>query len=379
MRKIAFACLLVLFLTGSLLPETGSKDKLSTINKEIAQINAKLGNLKKDEKSILNDIYRIELNYEKAVIENNKLKMQLRNMQEKINKKSSEKRQLENEIALSKKNLKKILRILYKLGGNSYLKLFIRVDSLDQLFKNYRMFTALIGFKSEELEKLKTNVMRLNQVRQELQTSHDNLRALQRQKEQKIRNIRGHKRSKLNLVNKINNDRKKYLQLLDELRNEAARLNELISGKEVRRPMKTLDLEQIRGRLIWPLDGRVVSSFGKKRSTRFNTYIINNGIKIKPSGSADVRAVYNGTVVFANYFKGYGNLVIIQHGKNLYSLYGHCEKIFKEKGDNVREGELISVAGDSGSTSGKVLYFEIRTQSTAQDPLRWLQKRGRRG
>ncbi|MCP5046073.1 MAG: M23 family metallopeptidase, partial [bacterium] len=89
----------------------------------------------------------------------------------------------------------------------------------------------------------------------------------------------------------------------------------------------------------------------------------------------NVRAVYAGEVVFANYFKGYGNLIIVQHSNNFYSLYGHCEKFFKNKGDSVREGEMISIAGDSGSTSGKVLHFEIRSGSSAENPIQWLRKR----
>jgi septal ring factor EnvC (AmiA/AmiB activator) len=352
------------------------KNKLAAINTEIDEINRKLSGLKGKEKSLLNEIYSIELQYEKALIENNKLKLQLRHAGQAIKTKNTEKKQLEKNIAGSKINLRKILRILYKIGGNSYLKLFIRVDSLEQLFHNYRLFTALIGRQSAELEILRTNINRLNQVKQELQASYDQLKSYQQKKEQKVRRIRSLKQGKLNLIGNINNDRKKYLQLLEELRGEASRINEIISGQPSKRPMRTLDLKRLKGRLRWPLRGKVVSSFGKKRSTRFDTYIIENGIKIKPSGSANVRSVYSGEVVFADYFGGYGKVVIVQHSKHLFSVYGHCEKIFKKKGESVEEGELISIAGDSGSTVGRVLYFEIRAQSNAQNPTLWLRKRG---
>ena len=350
------------------------KDKIATVNKEIEVINAKTENLKKEEKSILNDIYAIELQYEKAVIENNKLKMQLKDTEEEIASKNSEKELLDQDIIKSKENLRKILRILYKMGDNSYLKLLVRIDSFDQLFKNYRFFIVLVSYKSMELEKLKTNILRLTKVKQELQTSHNHLLTLQKQKEGKIRVIRSLKQEKLDLIKKTNNDRQDYLQLLDELRDESTRLNDMIYGKQTKRPPRTLDLDHLKGKLNWPLKGKVISSFGKKKSTRFDTYIINNGINIQPTISSDVHAIYSGEVVFADYFKGYGNLVILQHSKNLYSLYGHCEKILKLKGDYVEEGELISIAGDTGSTTGKSLYFEIRTQSTAQDPLDWLRK-----
>ena len=366
---------IILFFAGSLFLSPMDKGKLAVINKQINDIDNKLEKLKKEEGSLLNDIYKIELRCEKAIIENNGLKLQLKDTKEKIKIRNREKQGLEAEIQKSKGNLKKIVRILYKIGGNTYLKLFVRIDTLSQLFENYQLFISLINYKSQEIDKIKKSLLRLKAVKEELQGEYDNLQKLQKLKEQKIRDTRYLKKSRLGLINKINNDRKNYLQLRDELQDEAARLNELITGKRVKRPMRSLDLSKIRGKLRWPLKGKIVSSFGKKKSTKFDTYIINNGIKIKPTASDKVKAVYEGEVVFADYYKGYGNLVIIQHSKTLYTLYGHCEKIFKKRGEQVNEGDVISIAGDTGSTHGKALYFEIRTQLTPQNPINWLSKR----
>lgn len=353
------------------LPE---KEKLDNIAKQIEDINGKLEKLKKEEGSILNDIYKIELRYEKAVIENNKIKLQVKRSEEKINKKNVEKKKLETEIDKSKKNLEQILRLLYKIGGNAYLKFFIRINNLDQLFENYRLFISLINYKSDEINKLKVNIQRLLEVKKELEGYHTNLKNLQKKKELKLRDIRNLKQSKMVLIRKINNDRDQYMRLLDELEAEAAHLNKLIFGKPLKRRLGIIDLERIKGKLNWPIKGKVVSFFGKKRSTKFDTYIINNGIKIQPGSSDQVMSIYPGEVVFADYYKGYGNLIIIQHAKNLYTLYGHCDKMFKHKGDNVNKGEVISLAGDSGSTYGKSLYFEIRTDLKPQNPLKWLRK-----
>ena len=375
MKKLLSLVVLVL-LSGFLLwPLPGKdKEKLDTIAKQIDDINSKLEKLKKEEGSILNDIYKIELEYEKAIIENNQIKMQVSKSEAKLKKKNAEKKKLETEIDQSKKNLKLILRLLYKIGGNAYLKFFIRIDNLDQLFENYRLFISLIDYKSDEINKLKANIQQLLAVKKELEDYHANIKNLQRQKELKLQEIRNLKQSKMTLIHQINNDRTQNRQLLDELETEAARLNKLIYGKPLQRRLGTIDLDRIKGKLNWPIKGKVVSFFGKKRSTKFDTYIINNGIKIQPGDSDQVRAIYPGEVVFADYYKGYGNLIIIQHAKNLYTLYGQCEKMFKQKGDNVSEGEVISLAGDSGSTSGKSLYFEIRTQLKPQDPLNWLRK-----
>jgi septal ring factor EnvC (AmiA/AmiB activator) len=351
------------------------KKKLADINNQIDTINNKIITLKQEKKSLLNDIYNIELRYEKELIETNKVILQLRNAEEKIYVKEAEKKDLESQIEISKEKLKKIVRILYKIGANTYLKIFIRVDTIDQLFKNYRLFMSLVRFKSEEIDKLKANILLLNNVRMQLQDEYAKLQGFKQLQDEKMRNIRGLKQEKLNLVKKINADKDDHVQLLEELKYEAARLQEVLSGRKVKSSLKVIDLKKIKGRLSWPLDGKVISSFGKKKSTRFDTYIFDNGIEINPKSSDHVKAVYAGDVVFAEYYKGYGNLIIVQHSRDLHSLYGHCKDFLKKPGDSINTGEEIAIAGDTGSTDGKSLYFEIRLHLKSQDPLEWLKKK----
>jgi septal ring factor EnvC (AmiA/AmiB activator) len=315
------------------------------------------------------------LKYEKELIEINKVTLQLGETQGKINGKEKEKKKLEIKIQKSKEILKKIIRILYKVGGNTYLRLFIRVDNFDQLFKNYRLFISLIQYKSDEINKVKENILRLNKIKKQLQEEYGALKNFKNLKVQKLRNLSYHKRNKLNLIKKITTDRKNYVQMLGELKYEAERLDKVISGKKMKSSLRVIDKKKIKGRLNWPIKGKVISSFGKKKSTRFDTYIVDNGIEIRPSGSDKVKAVYSGDVLFADYYKGYGNLMIIQHSRDIHSLYGHCEKFLKKKGESIAAGDIIAIAGDTGSTLGKSLYFEIRNQLKSQDPLKWLRKR----
>ncbi|MCU0286886.1 MAG: peptidoglycan DD-metalloendopeptidase family protein, partial [Acidobacteria bacterium] len=351
------------------------KKKLADINHQAEIINNKIIALKQEKKSILNDIYDIELRYEKEVIENNKIILQLVNTEEKINVKEIEKKNLEAQIETSKEKLKKIIRILYKIGGNTYLKIFIRVDSIDQLFKNYRLFMSLVKFKSEEIEKIKANILLLNNIKMQLQDEYARFKGFKQAREAKMQSIRGIKLEKLNLVKKINTDKDEYLRMLEELRYEAARLQSVLSGHKVKSSLTVIDLKKIKGRLDWPVNGKVISSFGKKKSVRFDTYTIENGIEISPGSSDRVKAIYAGDVVYADYYKGYGNLIIIQHSRDLHSLYGHCKEILKKVGESISPGEEIAVVGETGTTFGKSLYFEVRLNLKSQDPLEWLKKK----
>ncbi|MCP4221176.1 MAG: peptidoglycan DD-metalloendopeptidase family protein [bacterium] len=350
------------------------KKKLDAINGDIDEVNGKLAKLKQEKKSLLNDIYKIELHYDKEVIETNKIELQMRDTREKIQVKETEKSDLEIQVRQSMKKLKKVLRILYKVGGNTYLKLFIRVNSVDQLYKNYRYFLSLINFKSDEITKIKSDIRQLDTIRHQLDTQYKNLGNLKKEQAVKMKNIKRLKGDKVRLVKKINSDGRQYRQLIEEMKYEAARLNEVILGKKVKSSLRDIKLNRLKGRLKWPINGKVISRFEKEKSTRFNTYVNNEGIKIRPSSSDNIKAVYSGDVIFAEYYKGYGNLIILQHSRDLYTLYGHCKGFKKKKGDPVIKDEVIAVAGDTGSTYGKSLYFAIRIDLNFRDPLLWLRK-----
>lgn len=371
MRKAVpaiFFCLIIQ--VAALYPE-----KLETINKQIRETEEKLLKLKKEKKSTLNDIYAVELRLEKAVSEKQGIDVKLQWTEAEIKEKQARKQDLEIKIQGSRENIAKALRVLYKLGRIAYLKFFLRVETFDDLFRNYRLFTALIDYKADEIKGLQTNIRALEKLDNELKEQHRGLLVLKGQEEEKIKSIGRIKQEKEDLLASINSDRNAYVKLLAELKEEAASLDDMIKTRETVVAPGTVNLGTLKGRLRWPLDGKVISTFGRKKSTQFDTYIIHNGIEIKPQVSDRVEAIYEGEVVFADYFKGYGNLVIVQHAKNFHSLYGHCDKILKNKGDKVDEGEVVALAGQTGSTSGKSLYLEIRKDLKPENPLQWLSKK----
>ncbi len=133
-----------------------------------------------------------------------------------------------------------------------------------------------------------------------------------------------------------------------------------------------------KGRLTWPNAGVVVARFGRQKHPRFDTYVQRKGIEISPPetrGGDAVRAVHDGVVAYADAFRGYGMVVILDHGENYYSVYGHMGRLRVSVGDRVGKSRpLGEVAGAGGGPDGN-LYFEIRHQGAPQDPLAWLQER----
>jgi septal ring factor EnvC (AmiA/AmiB activator) len=131
-----------------------------------------------------------------------------------------------------------------------------------------------------------------------------------------------------------------------------------------------------RGRLLWPAEGKVVADFGVQVNPRFGTKTFRNGIDIGVPEGTSIAAVYVGHVLYTGWFRGYGNLIIVDHGNEYYTLYAHVAEIKVKEGDEVKQGQSIGTVGDTGSLQGPRLYFEVRYEGRPQDPSLWLQPRG---
>jgi septal ring factor EnvC (AmiA/AmiB activator) len=132
----------------------------------------------------------------------------------------------------------------------------------------------------------------------------------------------------------------------------------------------------LRGRLSWPADGRVVAEYGPQVNPRFGTKTFRNGIDIEANEGTNIAAVFPGHVVYTGWFRGYGNLIIVDHGGEYYTIYAHAADIRVTEGDEVKQGQIIGTVGDTGSLQGPRLYFEVRHEGKPQDPTQWLRPRG---
>ncbi len=158
--------------------------------------------------------------------------------------------------------------------------------------------------------------------------------------------------------------------VLAELTRSQARLDQLVSELDAR-PEST-GFGALRGRLPLPAPGRIESGFGKVLEPRFNTVTLRRGVDIRAPAGAPVRAVAPGTVAWTGWMRGYGNVVILDHGDGYHSVVAHLADVMRPQGVHVFEGDVLGTVGDTGSLDGPVLYFEIRRQGLAVDPAPWL-------
>jgi septal ring factor EnvC (AmiA/AmiB activator) len=132
------------------------------------------------------------------------------------------------------------------------------------------------------------------------------------------------------------------------------------------------DFARLKGTLEWPLKGKIIKHFGAEYDRATNTETFSPGIQIRVKTGSEVKATAFGTIVHAGYLRGYGNMVIIDHGGGWYTLYGHLSAIIRGQQEEVRGGEIIGLSGETGSNLGPALFFGLRNRDQSHDPVEWL-------
>jgi murein hydrolase activator len=179
------------------------------------------------------------------------------------------------------------------------------------------------------------------------------------------------KRDKTLLLAGIRGEKEGKTALLGEMEGAAGHLQGMIERMR-REEDGESGFAAARGTLPLPVDGPVTGAFGRHRNPRFDTYTISRGITIKAAEGTPVRAVFRGKVLFADWFRGYGRIAIIDHGAGYYTLYGHLATLAVAAGDDVGAGLTVGHVGETGSLEGPALYFEVRHHGKPEDPKPWL-------
>ena len=159
------------------------------------------------------------------------------------------------------------------------------------------------------------------------------------------------------------------------------RLEALLKEQEQRRKLAEARAPQRKGQrpevgsLLWPAEGEVVTLFGRQKHPTFETYVNKKGIEIRTGEGSKIRAVSSGNVVYADWLKGYGLVVILDHNNGFFSLYAHASQLLVKDSDRVQVGQVLGETGESGLTDKNILYFELRKGTEPVNPLDWLVKR----
>tara|TARA_B100000795_G_scaffold266764_1_gene250490 strand:- start:378 stop:1523 length:1146 start_codon:yes stop_codon:yes gene_type:complete len=346
-------------------------DKLRIIKDNIFSENIKTENLLRDLKNINFNIKNTDkkinsIEQQVFIIENNKKKLDLEIMKIKKNLKNvSLRKDKSNEI------IKQIIYNEYLIDADNFLyQLSISGSSNILLDAQFSQYISKTHSNALDLHQINENIIKANTRNLKnkiiyLNQENDKLRA--KLLELKILENKNLKLTKI-IKSKILNSEKIYYNFI----NQEEIIKNILHNKN--NYSENNNLNKLKGFLPWPTNGDVSNNFNK---FKFHNLYKWNGEVIKTSKSISVRAVHNGEIIFSDWIKGYGMIIIIDHGENLMSLYAHNKVLYKNKGDFVRKGEIISKSGSSGGTTNNSLYFEIRLNGIPQDPHEWCNARNK--
>ncbi|MEF3022990.1 murein hydrolase activator EnvC [Vibrio mimicus] len=359
------ACLLFM-----VAPHLGAatQQELTGVKSEISRQQQSLAEQQKSLDQLQQSLKQQELGINSIENQIAKTKNDLENANRNIAQLNSNIQALETQKQQQAEKLERLLQTYY-LTQRSLTngQFFHRSADEDRISQYYQHLAKSRAQAIEALEKTRSDLHANQQQRQAEREQIEKLLAdqtLQRDQLAKTQNER--KQTVKKIESSISGD-KVYLA---ELQRNETRLKAEIAKAAKRNAVLMNGIASQRGKLPWPLKGRVLHNFGERQTGQIDW----KGLVIDANYGQEVKAVYPGTIVFAEYLRGYGLVVLLDHGKGDMTLYGFNQTLLKKEGDKVIAGETIALAGDTGGQSRPALYFEIRRNSRAENPSQWLQR-----
>ena len=292
---------------------------------------------------------------------------------ERLQQLTEERERSEQALGEQREALASQLRAAYKSGREEPLKMLLSQEDPAAFGRMLVYYSYLGRARLGKIDEIKALVAALEQAAAEEALERERLAALEADSRRELSAVDAARSERSAALRKMNAQIRSGSDTVAKLKREAAALEKLIA--DLRKAMKDLPptggqaFEKVRGRLAWPVGGRIVARFGQARGGGLKW----NGVLIETGRGSEVRALYDGRVAYADWLPGMGLLLIIDHGGYM-SLYAHNEQLFKAAGDRVEGGEVVATVGDSGGRSKPGLYLEIRKGAKAIDPIPWFRR-----
>jgi septal ring factor EnvC (AmiA/AmiB activator) len=284
---------------------------------------------------------------------------------------AAQKKQRESDLSRERESLAAQIRAAYMIGREEPLKLLLNQKDPERAGRMFIYYGYFGRARAAQIHQIEDNVQSLAQLDAQLEAEDDKLAALEKAQRAQLADLEDARQHRSVVLASLEAESHTRAESLERLRSQQAGLEKLL--KELRRALEKLPSDtndafaKLRGKLAWPVSGRVVARFGETRAGGVKW----DGVLVATERGSPVRAVSPGRVIYADWLPGLGLLTIIDHGNGYMSLYAHNEQLYKAVGEQVAAGDAIAAAGDSGGTPRPELYFEIRKAGRPIDPRPW--------
>lgn len=348
--------------------------KLENLKQEIQKLQSWLAQAQQESDQLSSQLRQSDLDISNLNKEIETINAKLKEERDLLKKLRLEQGQLRYHQNKQKELLSEQIRSAQRLGQDGPIKLLLNQNDPLHVQRMLKLYGYFNEARIQSIKEIIIELNRLENIATEIQKTEQSLQTHQRQQQQKQRSLVAKQQQQKNILTQLNQ------RMSSEQKNLAAKeanrrqLEQLISDVEALlenspRQADARPITQLKGRLPMPINGRILQAFGGKRNAGYN-----KGWLIEATSGTEVKAVHHGRVVFSDWLRGYGLVLLLDHGQGYLSLYAHNQSLLHDVGSWVYQNDVITTAGNSGGIDRTALYFEIRYRGQALDPAIWLKR-----
>lgn len=376
----------IALMTTALLPKpTLSADVVDTLQKEARSVREKIERNKarqrgygKEEEETIQSLRDLEKSLYQARKAAGGSEKALAELQAQITENRRALERLDQRIEETRRYAARRMANLYKLNALGRLSILASAESMGNFLERRHSLRVVLDHDRDVMAELNRRIEERRATAKQLEVQRKERAALVERHQREAKLLAHQKEQREGLLAKIRKKKALTRAAIDSLsatsRDLERRIETLSAEREAGVEVGSGQFAALKGLLKMPVNGNIVSHFGRKGKDQGDIMNIQSGITIAAGRGEAVKAVHDGEVIFANWFRGYGNMMIIDHGDHYYTIYAHTDELFRTEGERVAAGDVIATVGDSGTAGTPMLHFEVRHHGKPLNPLKWLKK-----
>lgn len=353
------------------------QQELRKLRLRMNEVRNKLESKQAEKSSATKALKDIEVRIGERAYVLRKINRHLRKQKRELKKLKKQQLKTNNKLSSQRNILGEQIRSAYMIGQQEYLKLLLNQEDPAAMGRTLTYYDYFHKARTHHIDEAITTIAELKKLSLQVKSKTKELKVSRQQQREAKQKLEDDFIDRASIIKALDKDIASQGSYLQKLLADEQQLQQLLN--EIRNIMpstltevdKRETFSKRRGRLKWPVQGKVRKLFGTARQAKNLKW---NGVLIPSAEGKDVKAISHGRVAYADWLRGYGMLVIIDHGDGYMTLYGYNQALYKETGDWVEEGEVISTVGRSGGQEKSGLYFEVRVKGQPSNPVKWCRR-----
>lgn len=350
--------------------------QLEKLKQTIEALRKELASTRTDRDEINNTLEKTEKNIGNLSKKARKIETTLKQRRQNLQQLRDERSQLNDKKRQQESIVGDYVNAAYRLGQQGNLRLLLNQEDPSRVSRNLRYYDYFVQARAEKISQYLSTIERINTIEPEIIQQTERVQqdfASLKNQQKKLQGAQKKRRQVLAKLNaSIGSQDQKLRSKLEDRRQLQRLLAKVIENiADIQFDGNEVSFSSLKGKLPWPTKGKVVHKFGSNRIANKMKW---EGLLIASKPGDAVQSVHYGRVIFSDYLRGHGLLIIVDHGRGYMSLYAHNQALYKELGEWVAQGDIIAAVGNSGGQHDSALYFELRYKGKPTNPQRWLRR-----